>query len=1124
MTPNPCHQFTRQSSIISSSRLPTPIEVKCDNDDLEPLNQCSHSARTIAMEPPAKRPRQGLAPYDDADADDELFLEPEEINAQRDPAVQLEQSRAVAAYKLKSRWEHIFEKYGKDFTDEGDEIDMATGEVVVDNGHIRSLEDADDTKSVAPSEDDIDEEERILHGKGGGGQLSRLAPGTLMRDTSYHGQLPAMGPSLFGTPRLSTMFSPGIQFPTPLPLGSFRSFSSFVTPNKPVEPTWEVPELPIEAYEYSARAMSKVMPRKVARRSLAAVQDSDGDDDDILMGDSSSRRQETEKRQAVSPIAPAVTPPARLLLTQTPATPIPKSLEPSSTVDEVSGEELAAHLAAALHAVDDSPEGSRLPTPPPTDRESNTALEPREPAKISSLATKRNRRRIEVVIVQYAKKLPIPPDVVAEDPEDASIPKSDARMGEGSGDTDNRSAVLPSGEREPVIQQSSATCETTPANEAARTPEPEPQTPELQLPELHPPRPVTPTEAAQPAETADAVQAETPPSVRRRRRDRINPRLGVPESSELTHRPIRHARQSDVQTKLKKPPRQSLPSVETKSKAKNSANKNRRHTLPASFPNVQPGSTANDHQDDDIFDIPQDEDIILEQQDQQQTPGERASRLKAPRQEKAPQQPELAPAPVIEQFSRNMIDSAYDFSDEEELFLPRQGKQITAPNSKQASVSQQAPGKRRGRPPKASKPPPPREQSPPLEPSPPPKPSPPRGKAFRSDRKRLPTTEKPGNDIPHDNRQLFVPSPPGKSLPPASQKPNKIAQRLFDMRKQLKESRITGEPASSPPEQDVTQEQPPALDQRRTATIETPVPVPKIPAFDRRLAMRRKHPEPSTGIEELPSSPPRLDFVREHSPVPDQTLVVETPVPVPQVPHVEGSVVRKRRRLEPSHEVEEGLPSSSRADVVQEHESVLDQTPAIETPVPTPILPHVDSSPTKRRKRPSAPTRLEEIPNSPPGIDLIHRQPDRQPKTPSHRANHKTPASRLSSSRPSTSKHSIISLVSDDEDEDELSLTLEQISPLKVQSDGKKQRQLMLSESKRNRKTATPNSASSVKRSAINRARMLRTHKNKARWRRSTGMSISSPAPDLIRTPGGTMRKCGEDGFKCERDFCFVCL
>jgi len=30
-------------------------------------------------------------------------------------------------------------------------------------------------------------------------------------------------------------------------------------------------------------------------------------------------------------------------------------------------------------------------------------------------------------------------------------------------------------------------------------------------------------------------------------------------------------------------------------------------------------------------------------------------------------------------------------------------------------------------------------------------------------------------------------------------------------------------------------------------------------------------------------------------------------------------------------------------------------------------------------------------------------------------------------------------------------------------------------------------------------------------------------APLVIRTPGGTFRKCGEDGFRCQKDFCFTC-
>jgi hypothetical protein len=28
----------------------------------------------------------------------------------------------------------------------------------------------------------------------------------------------------------------------------------------------------------------------------------------------------------------------------------------------------------------------------------------------------------------------------------------------------------------------------------------------------------------------------------------------------------------------------------------------------------------------------------------------------------------------------------------------------------------------------------------------------------------------------------------------------------------------------------------------------------------------------------------------------------------------------------------------------------------------------------------------------------------------------------------------------------------------------------------------------------------------------------------VVETPGGTMRRCGENGFRCDRDFCFGCL
>ncbi|KAH8813125.1 hypothetical protein F5884DRAFT_324871 [Xylogone sp. PMI_703] len=53
---------------------------------------------------------------------------------------ELEKKRAELNNKLKSAFENIFEKYGREFDGIGDEIDLYTGEVVVDNGHLLRME------------------------------------------------------------------------------------------------------------------------------------------------------------------------------------------------------------------------------------------------------------------------------------------------------------------------------------------------------------------------------------------------------------------------------------------------------------------------------------------------------------------------------------------------------------------------------------------------------------------------------------------------------------------------------------------------------------------------------------------------------------------------------------------------------------------------------------------------------------------------------------------------------------------------------------------------------------------------------------------------------------------------
>ncbi|KAL2831785.1 centromere protein Scm3-domain-containing protein [Aspergillus cavernicola] len=75
------------------------------------------------MESPQKRKRLSPSPETEEDPGD----------------VDLHEARAQNDLRLKSIFEGIFEKYGRDFTDVGDEIDLQTGDILVNNGHIHEL-------------------------------------------------------------------------------------------------------------------------------------------------------------------------------------------------------------------------------------------------------------------------------------------------------------------------------------------------------------------------------------------------------------------------------------------------------------------------------------------------------------------------------------------------------------------------------------------------------------------------------------------------------------------------------------------------------------------------------------------------------------------------------------------------------------------------------------------------------------------------------------------------------------------------------------------------------------------------------------------------------------------------
>lgn len=63
---------------------------------------------------------------------------------EHDTPADIFERRARLDLRLKSRFESIFEKYGKDFSGIGDEIDLDTGEIVVNRGHVDGLRDETD--------------------------------------------------------------------------------------------------------------------------------------------------------------------------------------------------------------------------------------------------------------------------------------------------------------------------------------------------------------------------------------------------------------------------------------------------------------------------------------------------------------------------------------------------------------------------------------------------------------------------------------------------------------------------------------------------------------------------------------------------------------------------------------------------------------------------------------------------------------------------------------------------------------------------------------------------------------------------------------------------------------------
>ncbi|KAI2783656.1 hypothetical protein F4815DRAFT_457438 [Daldinia loculata] len=299
------------------------------------------------MEPPSKRPKLGQAPYDDDDDDeanlDELSMSPTQFDARQDPLYQLDKGRAKAATRLKSAFERIFEKYGRDFTGVGDEIDLETGEVIVNNGHLLSLDDEKDRTreaSVLSNEEEgimKEKDTRPIEGSGSKSLVPTKPP--------IHSPSPGLHTGL-NQPIMSgelnhQLLYPGMQLH---PFGSPDPFM-FGPPmfgSSSVDPLWQTPELPPPPYQDRFGFIGQSMgyhnqlgygpsiapggynsgflgppfhhqiPKKVShakttgRKNLHPIPaTNDSDEDDILLGDNTqeiAKITTTEKNKS-SPLA-----------------------------------------------------------------------------------------------------------------------------------------------------------------------------------------------------------------------------------------------------------------------------------------------------------------------------------------------------------------------------------------------------------------------------------------------------------------------------------------------------------------------------------------------------------------------------------------------------------------------------------------------------------------------------------------------------------------------------------------------------------------------------------------------------------------------------------------------------
>ncbi|KAJ5766231.1 uncharacterized protein N7511_003847 [Penicillium nucicola] len=178
---------------------------------------------------PTKRPRLSYTPDNSEEVPEEFDL----------PA-----ARARNDSRLKSLFEGIFAKYSQDFTDVGDEIDLQSGKLVVDNGHLSRMQGETDTGAHSPWAQGGDESDDASDAQGAEEHEDQYAvshSGDLLDDqhetaTKFTVNETTADSDFVFTYKASK--APGLS-----PMAKSEKATLNTTP-KPQDSIWQVPDLP----------------------------------------------------------------------------------------------------------------------------------------------------------------------------------------------------------------------------------------------------------------------------------------------------------------------------------------------------------------------------------------------------------------------------------------------------------------------------------------------------------------------------------------------------------------------------------------------------------------------------------------------------------------------------------------------------------------------------------------------------------------------------------------------------------------------------------------------------------------------------------------------------------------